>query len=186
MLEVLYRPWPWYVAGPVIGLFLPLLLLVGNRLFGISGNFRHACAALCPGDVAYFRYDWRAHAWNLCFGAGIVLGGVLAGIVFANPEPVAVSAATHESLAALGLTDFTGLVPREVFGWAAALTPAGLVFLVFGGFCVGLGTAWAGGCTSGHGIAGLADLQLPSLIAVISFFAGGIAATFLLLPLVLR
>ncbi|MBW3534416.1 MAG: YeeE/YedE family protein [Gemmatimonadetes bacterium] len=186
MLDLLMEPWPWYVAGPVLGLALPALLLAGNRVFGVSSNFRHVCAAGLPCRADYFRYDWRsAGLWNMAFGLGIVVGGYLAGGLLANPEPVAIAEATRADLAALGITDFGGLVPRELFSWGALLSPAGLVLLGVGGFLVGFGTAYAGGCTSGHGISGLADLQAASLIAVVAFFAGGILCTHLLLPLVL-
>ena len=184
MIELLSRPWPWYVAGPLIGLVAPVLLLLGNKHFGISSNLRHVCAAVLPRSVAFFHYDWRrAGGWNLAFVLGIVVGGMIAGGLFANPEPVAISAQTRADLAALGVRDFTGLVPSDLFSWEGLLTLRGFVMIVVGGFLVGFGTAYAGGCTSGHGISGLANLQLPSLIAVIGFFAGGILGTFFLLPL---
>lgn len=186
LVDLLYRPWPWYVVGPLLGLFVPLLLVLGNRQFGISSNLRHACAAACPGNVAFFRYDWRsAGLWNLVFALGIAVGGFLAGWVFANPEPVAISGRTVATLAALGVDDFTGLVPDDLLSWSALSTLRGVVAVVVGGFLVGFGTAYAGGCTSGHGLSGMADFQLPSLIALVGFFAGGIAGTFLLLPLIL-
>ncbi len=186
MMELLTEPWPWWVGGPLLGLALPALLLAGNRLFGVSANFRHVCAAGLPCRSEYFRYDWRrAGVWNLAFGVGIVLGGFLAGWLLANPHPVAIAASTKADLTALGITDFTGLVPRQLFTWRALLTPGGLVLLGAGGFLVGFGTAYAGGCTSGHGISGIADRQPASFLAVASFFAGGILATHLLLPLVL-
>ena len=181
--EWLLRPWPWYVAGPLIGLFPALLLLLGNRLFGVSSSLRHACAAVYPARAHYFRYDWRREgAWNLVFTLGILLGGVIAGWLIANPDPVAIAPATRDTLAALGVSDFTGLVPSDLFNWPALGTLRGIGLIVFGGFLVGFGTAWAGGCTSGHGLSGIADLQLPSLVALLGFFAGGIAGTFLVLP----
>lgn len=186
MLELLSRPWPWYVAGPLLGLFAPLLLLLGNKLFGISSNLRHACAAVLPGDIAYFRYDWRREGgWNLVFALGILVGGFLAGWVFANPEPVAIAAQTRADLAALGIRDFGGLVPDDLFSWSALLSLRGLIVMVLGGFLVGFGTAYAGGCTSGHGISGVADLQPASFLALVAFFVGGILGTFVLLPLIL-
>lgn len=187
MRELLVRPWPWYVAGPLIGLFAPALLVVGNKLFGVSSNLRHACAAFCPADIAYFRYDWRRDGgWNLAFVLGTLVGGFIAGVLLRNPASVAIAARTKADLAALGIHDFTGLVPHELFRWSSLLTLRGLVVLVLGGFLVGFGTAYAGGCTSGHGLSGVADLQLPSFIALAAFFVGGIAGTFLLLPLLLR
>ena len=186
MIDLLRQPWPWYVAGPIIGLFVPLLLLLGNKLFGVSSNLRHACAAIFPRNVAHFRYDWRSEgSWNLAFAVGIAIGGFLAGYLLANPEPVAIAAATRADLAALGIADFRGLVPGELFSWESLLTWRGLALLVGGGFLVGFGTAYAGGCTSGHGLSGVADLQPASMVALVGFFVGGIAGTFLLVPLIL-
>lgn len=187
MLDWLSQPWPWYVAGPLIGLVVPALLLAGGKMFGISSNLRTACAIVAPGKVEFFRFDWRrAGGWNLAFALGILLGGWVAGVLLRNPEPVAISAATRADLAALGIVDFRGLVPIELFSWANLLTLRGFALLGAGGFLVGFGSAYAGGCTSGHAIMGLADLQLPSLVAVLGFFAGGLATTFWLLPLILR
>ncbi len=184
VIEILRRPWPWYVAGPVFGLMVPLLLWLGNYPFGFSSNLRHACAAMFPGKVAFFHYDWkRAGLWNLAFLAGTVIGGFIAGRLLAGPA-VQLSAGAHAAIAALGISDFTGLAPREVFSWATLLTVRTFVSVVAGGFLVGFGTAWAGGCTSGHAISGLADFQRASFIAVLGFFAGGLAATYFLLPVI--
>ena len=183
---MLFEPWPWYIAGPAIGLFVPLLLLLDNRLFGVSSNLRHVCAALYPRDIAYFKYDWRRDGgWNLAFAAGILTGGFIAGVVFGNAAPIAIADSTRDALIGLGVRDFTGLAPSDLFAWDALLSVRGLLLIVGGGFLVGFGTAYAGGCTSGHGLAGIADLQLSSLVALIGFFVGGIAGTFLLLPLIL-
>jgi uncharacterized membrane protein YedE/YeeE len=187
MPELLTRPWPWYVAGPLIGLMVPTLLLVGGKMFGVSSVMRAACAIVAPGKVEFFRFDWRrAQGWNLAFAVGTLIGGFIAGYLLRDPHPIAISAATRADLAALGITDFTGLVPSQIFSWATLFSLKGLLILVVGGFLVGFGSAYAGGCTSGHAIMGLADLQLPSLVAVIGFFAGGLVTTFLLLPLILR
>ena len=178
-------PWPWYVAGPVIGLFVPALLIVGNRMFGVSSNLRHLCSALLPGGLEHFRYDWkRTGLWNLLFVAGTGLGGFLASH-WGGTHNIQISEQTRLALTSLGIHDFSGLAPRELFAWSVLLTPKGFASVILGGFLVGFGTAYAGGCTSGHAIAGLADLQLPSLIAVAGFFAGGLIATYFVLPLVL-
>lgn len=178
--------WPWYVAGPAIGLFVPALLLVGNKVFGISSNLRHLCSAIAPGRIEYFRYDWKgAGLWNLMFLAGVLLGGIVASH-WGAPHDVAISESTRAALTKLGIHDFSGVAPQEVFSWHALLTLRGFVSVIAGGFLVGFGTAYAGGCTSGHAISGLANFQLPSLIAVLGFFAGGLVATFFILPLLFR
>lgn len=180
------RVLPWYVAGPAIGLFVPVLLLVGNRMFGVSGNLRHLCAATVPTRADFFRYDWRGiGGWNLAFAIGVLLGGVLVGAFTPEGAHVALSPAATESLAALGIHDTSGFVPRELFNWQMVLTVRGALLLIGGGVLIGFGTAYAGGCTSGHAISGLADFQLPSLIAVVGFFAGGLLSTWVLLPLLL-
>ena len=162
---------------------MPVLLLAGNRLFGVSANLRHLCAALAPRRIDYFRYAWRAEGgWNLAFLAGITAGGFVAVYGLGVPD-VAISPETRAALQTLGVQDFSGLVPSDIIGWTGLLSLKGFLIIAGGGFLVGFGTAYAGGCTSGHAIAGLADLQLPSLIAVLGFFAGGVAATHWILPL---
>jgi uncharacterized membrane protein YedE/YeeE len=180
---MLPHPLPWYVAGPLIGLVVPALLLLGNKPFGVSSNFRHMCAALAPGRVEFFRHDWRRlGGWNLAFLAGVFIGAAAAWRLAPVPE-LTLSPETASALGQLGLRDLSGLAPPEVFGWASLFTLPGAVSMVGGGFLVGFGTAYAGGCTSGHAIAGLADGQLASVVAVCGFFAGGLAGTPLVLPL---
>jgi len=187
MMEALSGSWPWYVAGPLIGLMVPALLIAGNRMFGVSSNFRHICAIVLPDRHDFFRYDWkRTGLWNLTFAAGVMAGGWIATHVLGSPDAMTgISEAAKADFARLGLTDLRGLVPREVFSWSGLLSPAGFMLVVVGGFLVGFGARWAGGCTSGHAIAGLSDLQLPSLVAVIGFFAGGLLVTYVVLPLLL-
>ncbi len=185
MLQSLPHPLPWYLAGPLIGLVVPALLLIGNKSFGVSSNFRHLCAALGAGRIEFFSHDWKTlGSWNLAFLSGIFAGAFTASQL-APPLGVTLAPHTVIALGELGLHDLSGLAPRELFAWASLFTVKGFVLMLGGGFLVGFGTAYAGGCTSGHAIAGLADLQLPSLIAVCGFFGGGLLATHLLLPLLL-
>jgi uncharacterized membrane protein YedE/YeeE len=180
------HPLPWYIAGPLIGLMVPALLLIGNKPFGISSNFRELCAAAAPCGIEFFSHDWkRRGAWNLAFLAGVLAGAAIAWRL-APPLIVSVSAHTVAALNQLGLHDLTGLAPHEVFSWSSLFTLKGFASMVVGGFLVGFGTAYAGGCTSGHAIAGLADWQPASLLAVCGFFAGGLAGTYVLLPLLLK
>ncbi|MBM3262191.1 MAG: YeeE/YedE family protein [candidate division Zixibacteria bacterium] len=185
MIEILSRPWPWYIAGPLMGLFVPLLLLLGNKSFGISSNLIHICAAVAPCGIDFFRYDWKkVGLWNLCFLAGIMIGGFIGGWLLGGVG-ADLSPQTQTVLKELGVRDLSGLVPGELFGWSNLLTIKGLIVAIGGGFLVGFGTAYAGGCTSGHAIFGLSSGQLPSLIAVMGFFCGGLIATFFILPVLL-
>ena len=184
-MELLYKPWPWYTAGAVIGLTVPTLLLLGNKRLGISSTLRHLCAACVPANIPFFQYDWRGQSWNLFFAGGILIGGFLGGYVFANPDPVQVSAETKQLFLTWGLSDQSGLMPRELFNWSNVLTLNGFFLMIVGGFLVGFGTRWAGGCTSGHGILGLSALQWPSLVATGCFFIGGILFSHFVLPYIL-
>jgi uncharacterized membrane protein YedE/YeeE len=184
-VEFLSRPWPWYVSGPIIGLIVPLLLLVGNRQFGLSSNFRHICAAMAPRRAPWLQYDWKSSGlWNLAFLVGVMLGGYLGGRLFAAPG-VHLAEATRADLARLGVPDMAGLYPASLFNWSSLLSIRGVIFIVLGGFLVGFGASYAGGCTSGHGVMGLAALQKPSILAVIAFFIGGMTMTWLIYPLLL-
>ena len=184
MLDLLRNPWPWYVAGPLIGLTVPALLLIGNKALGISSSLRHVCAACLPAGIPFLQYNWRAQAWNLFFVVGIALGGLLGYQVLGHPATLTLAPETVRDLhQQLGLTDFTGLLPRELFALDNLANWKGWVFLVLGGFLVGFGTRYAGGCTSGHAISGLANLQWVSLVAVIGFFAGGLLMTWVVYPL---
>jgi uncharacterized membrane protein YedE/YeeE len=187
MIETLSQPWPWWVAGPLIGLIVPLLLLIGSKQFGLSTSFRQICAATAPGQIEYFRYDWKRGMWRLALILGIIGGAAIGATWLASPDPViGISEATNSDLAALGITDFRGMVPSEFISWGGLLTLPGFVMVVVGGFFVGFGARYADGCTSGHAISGLSTFQFSSLIAVLGFFAGGLVATHLLLPLVFR
>src|SRR5437588_570780 len=140
MVSFLLKPWPWYVTGPLVGLVAVALLAIGNKPFGVSANLRHICAATFPGRVEFFKYDWRSRGlWNLVFVAGVVAGGFLGGVLLANPDPAAITPQAQASLAALGIRDFTGLVPRQLFTWHVLLSVRGLLMMVGGGFLVGFG-----------------------------------------------
>lgn len=185
-MSILTQPWPWYIAGPLIGLMVPFLLLMGNKAFGISSSLRHFCAMCIPTKAKFFQYDWKAERWNLIFALGIVIGGLIGGYFFANPQPIALSESAIESMNTLGIQNYSGLVPPEIFNFQSLLTLKGFLLMVVGGFFVGFGTRYAGGCTSGHSIMGMSNLQLPSLIATCCFFAGGLLMTWVILPLIMN
>lgn len=180
-IEWISQPWPWYVAGPMIGLTVPALLIMGNKSFGISSSLRHICAACVPAGIPFFSYNWKRETWNLLFVLGVGIGGFIAMTFLANPDSITISENTLSDLSALGVTDFTALMPTDIFNWGNLFTAKGLLFFVIGGFLVGFGTRYAGGCTSGHAIMGISNLQWPSLVATIFFMIGGFLMTNVLL-----
>jgi uncharacterized protein len=186
MIEMIKQPWHWSVAGLLIGLTVPTLLLMGNKKFGVSSSLRHICAMCVPANISFFKYDWKSEAWNLFFVGGVLIGGFLAAQFLQNPNDIEVSEATKTMLANYGITDYSQLLPSEVFSWDNLFTLKGLFFFVIGGFLVGFGTRYAGGCTSGHAIMGLSNLQLPSLIATICFMIGGFFSANILLPIIFK
>lgn len=182
MIELIRQPWPWYVAGAVIGLTVPALLLLGNKHLGISSSLRHVCAACIPGNISFFKYDWKKEIWNLFFVFGVLLGGVIATQFLSNPEGIIISEKTVGDLQALNITVDSNLMPASIFSFENLFTLRGLIFFVIGGFLVGFGTRYAGGCTSGHTIMGLSNLQWPSLVATCCFMAGGFLMVHLIFP----
>ena len=185
-MELIKQPWPWYIAGPLIGLFVPALLLLGNKSFGISSTLRQLCAACIPAKIPFFQYDWRKDSWNLFFVAGIIAGGFIASHFLSVPAPVKIDPRMTALLQQQGIKDFSGLLPADIFSFSQLLTLRGFVFMVIGGFLVGFGTRYAGGCTSGHAIMGLSTLQWPSLVATGCFMAGGFIMTWFILPYLIR
>ncbi|MFS4470588.1 YeeE/YedE family protein [Chryseobacterium sp. T20] len=185
MLEIIKEPWPWYVAGPLIGLTVPALLIMGNKSFGISSSLRHICAACVPANVNFFKYNWKKEAWNLFFVLGIFFGGMIAAHLLVNPNEIIVNPNLKAELAGYGITNYSNLVPEQLMNFESLLTLRGFIMMVVGGFLVGFGTRYAGGCTSGHAIMGLSNLQWPSLVATVCFMIGGFLMANLILPIIL-
>ncbi len=185
MIEIIRGPWPFYISGGLIALIMFLLLWTGKR-FGVSSTLRTLCAI--SGGAKYssfFKFDWKSQMWNIVFAVGALLGGFLATQFLVDENyTMDISSSTIQYLADLGIQYDGEMVPMELFSFESLLTIKGLVVMVLGGFFIGFGTRWAGGCTSGHAISGLSDLQVPSLIASIGFFIGGIITTHFLLPLI--
>lgn len=185
MIETLLKPWPWYVSGPLIGLTVPLLLILGNKTFGISSSLRHICAACFPANISFFKYNWKKEMWNLFFVAGVFTGGLITVNFLVDHSPIALNPDLIQDLSKYGITDFSSLLPSQIFNWQDVFTLKGFILLVVGGFLVGFGTRYAGGCTSGHAIMGLSNLQWPSLVAVCCFMIGGILTANFILPHIL-
>jgi uncharacterized membrane protein YedE/YeeE len=184
MREFITQTWSWWFSGTMIAGIMFFLLYFGQS-FGFSSNLRTICAAAGLGKkTKFFDFNWKAQTWNLVFLVGAILGGFVAKNFLSSDLPVEISQATINDLSKLGIAAPSSLQPAELFSLEAILSIKGFLVLAVGGLMVGFGSRYAGGCTSGHAISGLADLQVPSLIAVIGFFIGGLAMTFLILPLI--
>ena len=184
-IEAVRAPWPWYTSGAIIAAVMFALIFFGKS-FGFSSNFRTICAISGGGkQCEFFDFNWRNQIWNLLFLVGSIVGGVLASTVLSDGTAVQISEATINDLAALGIGAPEGMQPKEIFSWDVMTSASGWIMLVAGGFLVGFGSRYGGGCTSGHAISGLSNMQLPSLVAVIGFFIGGLFTTFVLLPMIL-
>lgn len=182
MIELLKQPWPWYVSGAAIAFIMTLLLYFGKS-FGVSSNLRTICTIAGAGrKVKFFDFDWRAQKWNLLFILGGVIGGFISATSLNNHQPIQLSSATVTDLGGIGIKFDGNLNPSQLFGLDAVLSIKGFLILLIGGVLVGFGSRYAGGCTSGHAISGLTNMQIPSLVAVIGFFIGGLAMTYLILP----
>ncbi|GGW73547.1 hypothetical protein GCM10008085_27240 [Winogradskyella epiphytica] len=151
----------------------------------MSSNLRTLCAIGGAGKKAkFFDFDWKSQRWNLVVVLGAIVGGFIAHHFLSNPIDIDLSEATVQDLSALGFNDAgQSLLPPELFSWDSVLSVKGLLILIIGGFLVGFGTRYAGGCTSGHSITGLSSLQLPSLVATIGFFLGGLIMIHLIYPI---
>lgn len=183
-MEYILQPWPWYVSGPCIAIVMFLLLYFGQT-FGMSSNLRTLCAIGGAGKRSdLFNFDWRSQKWNLVVVLGAILGGFIAHFFLSDPIQIDLNNATISDLSALGFNNIgQNLLPPELYSWDAVFSIKGILILIIGGFLVGFGTRYAGGCTSGHAITGLSSLQLPSLVAVIGFFLGGLLMVHFIFPI---
>ena len=186
MLEFLSNPWPWYIGGPIIGILYLVLHIFGRR-FGISSTLRTTCSMLGAGKISsFFDYDWRKDSWNLFFILGSAVGAFITVNFLTTDTGVIISDSSKEALNAVGITSYTkSLVPIELYSFTD-LSITKILIWITGGVFVGFGTRYAGGCTSGHAISGLSNLQLTSLVAVIGFFIGGLIMTHLILNFILN
>lgn len=184
-MDWIYEPWPWYVAGPLIAAIM-FLLLFGGKNFGMSSNLRTMCSIGGAGKKAdFFAFDWKAQRWNLMVVVGAVIGGFIALNFLSNDPAVDINPETVSTLEELGFQSAgEAYLPDKLFASGAFTDPKALAILLIGGLLIGFGARYAGGCTSGHAISGLSNLQLPSLIAVIGFFIGGLVMIHFLFPLI--
>jgi uncharacterized membrane protein YedE/YeeE len=183
-MSVFFQTWPWYVSGFLIGMVMLFLIYFGKN-FGMSTNLQSLCSMTGLGKkIDYFDFDWKANRWNFVVVLGAMVGGFVAVHFMSDSSNVAINPKTIQQLAQLGIEAPKGkLMPDALFGTTIWESPKRLFILLFGGILIGFGVRYAGGCTSGHAISGLSNLQIPSLKAVIGFFIGGLIMAHFLLPL---
>ena len=186
-MEYLLGTWHWSISGFLIGMTMLLLTYFGKS-FGMSSNLRTMCSMAGAGKFSdFFKMDWREQKWSLAIVLGCILGGFFAYHFLSNGTGVNLNPATVAQLQTLSIDAPDGkLLPDAIFSMETLQTPKGFAILLVGGLLIGFGTRYAGGCTSGHAISGLSNLQLPSLVAVIGFFVGGLVMAHFLLPIILK
>lgn len=184
-MEMIYHTWPWYISGFMIGLIMLILIYFG-KYFGMSSNLRTLCSMAGAGEkVAFFNFNWKSQRWNLAMVVGAMLGGFVATHYLSDPTNVAINPKTIELLQLIHIDAPQGkLMPDTLFSNQVFESPKGIFILLIGGLLIGFGSRYAGGCTSGHAISGLSNLQLPSLKAVVGFFIGGLIMVHFILPLI--
>ena len=184
-MDLIFQTWPWYISGFLIGLIMLCLTYFGKS-FGMSSNLRSMCTIMGAGKrTAFFDFDWKAQRWNLVVVLGAMLGGFVAVHLMSDPSNVSINPKTIAQLSKLGIDAPNGkLAPDALFGPQVFQSPKSILILLIGGILIGFGTRYAGGCTSGHAISGLSNLQIPSLKAVIGFFVGGLIMAYLIFPLI--
>lgn len=184
-MELLSQTWHWSVSGFIIGMVMLSLIYFG-KVFGMSSNLRSLCSMTGIGKrVPFFDWDWKGQIWNFAVVIGAMIGGYVAVHYLSDPSNVTLSDGTLSELSQLHIDAPDGkLLPDALFGNGIFTSAKGIFILVFGGFLVGFGSRYAGGCTSGHAISGLSNFQMPSLKAVIGFFIGGLIMVHLIFPLI--
>jgi len=182
-MDFILQPWPWYVAGSLIALCMYLLFFFGKN-FGVSSNLETVCAMGGAGKLNdFFKFDWRKNKWNLVFVIGLIVGGFISSQWLTLDNSIALNPQTIQDLSEKGIYNAgDSYLPNEIFSIEAMFTFKGFLILIIAGILVGFGSRYASGCTSGHGIVGLSNFSLESLIAVAGFFIGGLVMTWFILP----
>lgn len=160
-MEIFTSIWHWSISGFLFGIIMLCLNYLGGY-FGLSSSYRTICSMAGLSNISiFFKYDWKKEIWQILFIAGIITGGYIVHLL--NAE-TAVPDKTY--------------IPSNLF---SSNDPIALVVLFCGSLLSGFGARYAGGCTSGHLISGISNLQFPSFLVLLFFMIGGIlTSTFLM------
>jgi hypothetical protein len=158
---IFVTPWPWWAAGPAIGLVVTLLAWISGKALGVSTAYGSACAIATK--AAFFQTREYREPWRLAFVVGLPLGGLVSAVL-AGAFPAGLAYGQLDALTGGSL----GIKAALLFG---------------GGLLIGAGARWAGGCPSGHSIVGIAQGAVSSLVATMAFMAGGFVVFNLLVAL---
>jgi len=184
-MDFLFQTWHWSITGFLIAMIMLTLNYFG-KVFGMSSNLRTLCTMAGADKFAdFFKFDAKSQYWNLMVILGAMIGGFVAVYFMSNPSNVSINPQTIAQLQAMGIDAPNGkLLPDHLFGNDVFQSPKMIFILLIGGLLIGFGSRYAGGCTSGHAIAGMSNLQRQSLKAVIGFFVGGLLMTHFIFPLI--
>lgn len=154
MTEVIV--WSGWAGGLAVGIYMLFQFIVSGKALGVSTGYGNFCSYVTKARYFHVGDYVDPNNWRLWFIIGLPLGGLLAALT--SPGEIVASFSVGEL--------YDSVFP-------AALWAKGLV-LTLGGVMIGYGARMAGGCPSGHSIAGMSMLNPPSFIASVGFFAGGI------------
>ena len=184
-METVTHTWHWAISGFLIGMVMLLLNYFG-KVFGMSSNLRSLCSMTGIGkSISFFDWDWKSQRWNFAVVIGAMIGGYVAVHYLNDASNVTLNPNTIEQLTVMGIDAPNGkILPDALFGSQVFSSVKMILILIIGGILIGFGSRYAGGCTSGHAISGMSNLQLPSLKAVIGFFIGGLIMAHFILPLI--
>jgi hypothetical protein len=176
--------WPFWAGALALAAVTVGFPMLARQWFGVSGSWRRTL-------------EWRQRRRLLAEERRLAeepdaLAAALAAATceefglsaddspMPTPMPMPRSVSPSQDVWLLGAILVGALVDRLLSPTHAATLDVAPLSLVAGGLLVGFGTRMAGGCTSGHGLTGIARLRPVSMLAVATFFGAGIATSFIL------
>ena len=159
--------WSPYVAGIGIGILSWLAFLFSDKTIGCSTPFARTSGMierLFRGDKVlerpYFKEFSPVIGWDWMLIVGVLIGAFISVLLSGSFD-----------------LKWVPDLWQQTFGNTPVIR---MIVALVGGILMGIGSRWAGGCTSGHGISGTLQLAISSWISVLGFFVGGIAAAMLI------